>query len=152
MIIWDGACHVHEEFSLKGILKLKKENPDAKLLSHPECKKNILNISDHIGSTSSIIKFSVSDNNKIYIVATESGIIHQMKIESPEKIFIPAPPIDSKNTCNCNECEYMRLHTLEKLYNCLKYELPEINLDEELRKKAEVPIRRMLEISKKLNI
>jgi len=148
MIIWDGACHVHEAFSLEKIIELKTRNPEAKIIAHPECEKQILIIADHIGSTSSLLKFTMNDNNITYIVATEPGIIHQMRKESPSKIFIPAPPKDS--TCGCNDCNFMKLITLKKLYNCLKYELPEVTLDEKLRIKAEKPIRRMLEISNKI--
>jgi len=150
MVLWDGACHVHEEFSVEEIIRLKHENPGAKVLAHPECEKPVLFIADHIGSTASILKFSQLDDTDTYIVATESGIIHQMKKASPKKEFIPAPPKDS--TCGCNDCNFMKVNTLEKLYNCLKYELPEITLDEELRLKAEKPIRKMLEISEKLGL
>lgn len=150
MVLWDGACHVHEEFSLEGILELKKTHPDAKVLAHPECEKPVLLVADHIGSTASLLNFSASDSGLKYIVATESGIIHQMKKKSPSKEFIPAPPKDS--TCGCNDCNFMKLNTVEKLYNCIKYELPEVTLDEELRKKAELPIIRMLDISKKLGL
>jgi quinolinate synthase len=145
MIVWDGACHVHEQFSLDKIIKLKKENPDAKLLTHPECKKPILLISDFIGSTAAMLDYSLKDDSKKYIVATEPGILHQMQKKSPQKIFIPAPPIDS--TCGCNDCNYMKLNTLKKIYIALKYEKPEILLSDELIKKAVIPIRRMLEIS-----
>ncbi len=150
MLIWDGACHVHEEFSLEKILELKNKNPDAKIIAHPECQKQILIISDHIGSTSSLLKFTKLDNGKIYIVATESGILHQMKKISPDKIFIPAPPKDS--TCGCNDCKYMKLINLDKLYNTLKYELPEIIMNDELIKMAVKPIKQMLEISEKLGL
>ncbi len=150
MIIWDGACHVHEEFSLEKILELKQENPDAKIIAHPECIKPLLLTADHIGSTSSLLKYTINDNSRKYIVATEAGIIHQMRKANPEKTFIPAPPKDS--TCGCNECNFMKLNTLEKIYTCLKYEMPEIILDEGLRKKAEKPILKMLEISEKKGI
>lgn len=150
MLLWDGACHVHKEFDLKAILKLKEENPDAKIIAHPECEKPILLVSEHVGSTSSLLKFTQSDNADKFIVATESGILHQMKKYSPNKTFIPAPALDS--TCGCNDCNYMKLNTMEKLYNCLKYELPEVNVDEQLRKKAEKSIIRMLEISDKLGL
>ncbi len=150
MLIWDGACHVHEEFSLEKILELKNKNPDAKIIAHPECQKQILIISDHIGSTSSLLKFTKLDNGKKYIVATESGILHQMKKISPDKIFIPAPPKDS--TCGCNDCKYMKIINLDKLYNTLKYELPEIIMNDELIKMAVKPIKRMLEISEKLGL
>ena len=150
MVIWDGACHVHEEFSLERILQLKEENPDAKVIAHPECEKPILIIADHIGSTSSLLNFTKSDTASKFIVATESGIIHQMKKANPHKIYIPAPPKDS--TCACNDCKFMKLITLKKLYNCLKYELPEVLVEEEIRKKAEGSILRMLDISAKLNL
>jgi quinolinate synthase len=149
MVIWEGACHVHEEFSLERILEIKKFHPKAKILAHPECKKHILLISDFIGSTSALLDYTKKDTNNEYIVATESGIIHQMKLAHPEKEFIPAPPIDS--TCGCNDCRFMKLISLKKLYNCIKYELPEIILDEELRIKAEIPIKRMLQLSEKFN-
>ena len=144
MVVWDGACHVHEEFSLERILEIKKDNPEAKIICHPECQKPIQIVSDFIGSTSALLNFVKHDNGKSYIVATESGILHQMRKDNPDKILMPAPPADS--TCACNDCKYMKLHTLEKLYNCLKYEMPEILMDEELRKKAEIPIIKMLEI------
>ena len=147
MLLWEGACHVHEQFSLEKILELKKEYPNALLLAHPECKKYILEIADHVGSTSSIIKFARESDNKQFIVATESGILHQMQKENPEKEFIPAPPEDS--TCACNDCFYMKMNTLEKLYLCLKNERPEIFVDEDVRIKAVKPIERMLEISAK---
>ncbi|MGC9343535.1 MAG: quinolinate synthase NadA [Bacteroidales bacterium] len=150
MVIWDGACHVHEEFSLERILDLKKENPDAKIIAHPECEKPILIVADHIGSTSSLLKFSQMDTGNKYIVATESGILHQMQKESPNKIFIPAPPKDS--TCACNDCKFMKMITLKKLYNTLKFEAPEVTLDEEIRKKAEGSILKMLEISERLGL
>jgi quinolinate synthase len=149
MLIWDGACHVHEEFSLEKIMELKKEHTEAKVIAHPECKQPVLQISDHIGSTASLLKFVEKDKAKVYIVATESGIIHQMKKIHSKKLFIPAPPIDS--TCGCNDCNYMKLNTLEKIYNCLKYEVPEVELDEETIIKAKKPIERMLELSKNIN-
>jgi quinolinate synthase len=145
MIIWDGACHVHEEFSLEKILEIKKCFPESKILAHPECKKHILIVSDFIGSTSALLKYVEKDDCKTYIVATESGIIHQMQKACPEKIFIPAPPIDS--SCGCNDCKFMKLITLQKIYNCLLLESPEIFIEENLRKKAEGSILRMLEIS-----
>ncbi|MCF8379897.1 MAG: quinolinate synthase NadA [Bacteroidales bacterium] len=147
MIIWDGACHVHEDFSLERILDLKKENPEAKIIAHPECQKPILIVSDFIGSTSDLLKFTIKDSANIYIVATESGILHQMKIQSPSKIFLAAPPKDS--TCGCNDCKFMRLITLKKLYNTLKYELPEVVVEENIRKRAEGSIIRMLELTEK---
>ncbi len=150
MVIWDGACHVHEEFSLERILDLKKEYSNAKIIAHPECEKPIRIVADHVGSTSSLLQFSREDNANTYIVATESGIIHQMRLASPQKSFIPAPPKDS--TCACNDCKYMKLISLNKIYNTIKYEQPEVILSNELVKKAEVSIRRMLEISDKLRI
>ena len=147
MLLWDGVCHVHEQFSLERILELKKEYPSALLLAHPECPGYLLQITDHVGSTSSILKFATQSDNKQFIVATEAGILHQMQRENPNKEFIPAPPEDS--TCACNECFYMKMNTLEKLYLCLKNERPEIFVDEETRIKAVKPIERMLELSTK---
>ncbi len=146
MILWDGACHVHEKFSVEKIIALKEQNPDAEILAHPECKKPLLMIADHVGSTASILKYSQKSMSKRFIVATESGIIHQLQLFSPEKIFIPAPPNDS--TCACNDCEYMKLNSLEKIYNTLLYEWPEIKIDEDIRVKAVKPIEKMLDISK----
>lgn len=150
MVIWDGACHVHEEFSVEKIVELKKKHPDAKVLAHPECKKVVLVLADFIGSTSALLKYSKNDSANTYIVATESGILHQMQKENPTKTFIPAPPIDS--TCGCNDCIYMKMITLEKIYQSLLTEQPEVILDEELRKKAEKSIIRMLEISQRLGL
>lgn len=150
MVIWDGACHVHEEFSLERILELKKVHPDAKIIAHPECEKPILLVADHIGSTTSLLNFSIRDSGRKFIVATESGILHQMRKESPDKHFIAAPPKDS--TCACNDCSYMKLISLKKIYNTLKYELPEITLEQELMDKARGSIVRMLDISSKLNL
>lgn len=150
MKLWDGACHVHEQFSLEKIVQLKKEYPDALLLAHPECKSTILTLADKIGSTAALLKYSTQSSATQFIVATESGILHEMQKQNPEKKFIPAPPNDS--TCACNECNFMRLNTLDKLYNCLKYEQPEITVNTEISKKALVPIRRMLDISAKLGL
>ncbi len=150
MILWDGACHVHEKFSVEKIVKLKEENPNAKLLAHPECKKPLLMLADHIGSTAALLNYSVKDDANQYIVATESGIIHQMKLKSPDKVFIPAPPNDS--TCACNDCNFMRLNTMEKLYNSLKYSWPTIEVEEDIRVKAVKPIERMLDISAQLGL
>ena len=147
MLLWEGVCHVHEQFSLIKILELKKEYPEALLLAHPECPKYLLEVADHVGSTSSILKYATTSDKKQFIVATEAGIIHQMQKENPDKLFLPAPPEDS--TCACNECFYMKMNTLEKLYLCLKLEKPEIFVDEETRLKAVKPIERMLEISAK---
>jgi quinolinate synthase len=149
IVIWNGTCHVHEEFSLEAILRLKKENPDAKIIVHPECELPVRMIADFIGSTSSLLKFSKSSASS-YIVATEVGIIHQMQKENPLKKFIPAPPKDS--TCGCSECSFMKLITLEKIYNSLDKEAPEILIDAEILLKAQKPILRMMEISKKLGL
>ena len=145
MVLWDGACHVHERFSLEKILELKNEYPDALLLAHPECKTVILKIADCIGSTSALLDYSIKSQAKEFIVATESGILHEMKMKNPDKTFIPAPPDDS--TCACNECNFMKLNTMEKLYNCLKYEMPEIFVDDEVIRRAVRPINKMLELS-----
>jgi quinolinate synthase len=150
MVIWDGSCHVHEEFSLERILELKEEYPDSKIIAHPECEKPVLIVADFIGSTSGLLKFIMKDEGNIYIVATESGILHQMRKERPEKTFIPAPPKDS--TCACSDCRFMKLISPKKIYNTLKYEMPEITLDDEIIKKAREPIIRMLEISKRLKL
>ena len=145
MVLWNGACMVHEIFSLEKIIKLKERNPKAKLLAHPECEEAVLNQADYIGSTTGILKFSQEDSCQEFIVATETGILHQMMKASPNKTFIPAPP---NNNCACNDCPHMKLNTLEKIYLCMKYEQPEITLDETMRKKAKGSILRMLEISK----
>lgn len=150
MVIWDGACHVHEEFSLEKILALKEKHPNARIIAHPECIKPILIVADFIGSTAGLLKFTSHDDAREYIVATESGIIHQMKKANPGKVFLPAPPKDS--TCACSDCNFMKLNTIKKLYTCMKYELPEILVEENIRVKAEYSIRRMLEISEKLGI
>ena len=150
MKLWDGACHVHEQFSLEKIIDLQKQHPQAELLAHPECKKVVLMLADHIGSTASILKHATQSDKQDFIVATESGILHQMKAENPSKTFIPAPPNDS--TCACNECEFMRLNTLEKLYACLRDESPEVLVEESLRKKAESSIIKMLDISAELGL
>ena len=144
MLLWNGACMVHEIFSLEKITKLKIRHPKAKLIAHPECEDAVLAIADYIGSTTALLKYSQTDSSKEYIVATESGILHQMQKSSPNKTFIPAPP---NNSCACNDCPYMKLNTLEKLYLCLKYETPAIHMDEQLRQAAKKPIDRMLEIS-----
>jgi quinolinate synthase len=150
MVIWDGACHVHEEFSLERILELKKTYPDAQIIAHPECEKPILLVADHIGSTTSLLNYTMRDEGKKYIVATESGILHQMKKANPEKMFIPAPPKDS--TCACNDCKFMKMISLKKIYNTLKYELPEITLEQDLMDQARGSITRMLEISDRLHL
>lgn len=150
MLLWNGACHVHEKFSLEKILQLKAEHPNAKILVHPECKGPVIKVADKVGSTAALLKFSISDEATEFIVATESGILHEMQKACPEKTFIPAPPEDS--TCACNECNYMKLITMQKLYNCLKYEWPTVEVDKEIARKAIRPINKMLEISEKLGI
>jgi quinolinate synthase len=150
MIIWNGTCHVHEEFSLEAILRLKKEYPDAKIIVHPECELPVRLVADFIGSTSSLLKFTRKDKGNCYIVATEAGIIHQMIKENPGKKYIPAPPRDS--TCGCSECSFMKLITIEKILNCLKNEQPEITLDDKIIMRAQKPIKRMMEISEKLGL
>lgn len=145
MVLWDGACHVHEQFSLEKIIALKQAHPEAELIAHPECKQPVLTLADFIGSTAALLSYVTQSEHKTFIVATESGILHQMRQNEPNKTFIPAPPNDS--TCACNECNFMRVNTLEKLYLCLKNESPAISLDENLRKQAERCILRMLELS-----
>jgi quinolinate synthase len=150
MVLWDGACHVHDDFSLERILELKQSNLDAKIIAHPECQKQILIVSDYVGSTLDLLNFTKSDKSDKYIIATESGVIHQMKKANPQKTFIPAPPNDV--TCACNDCKYMKLITLQKLYDCLLNETPEIFVEETVRLKAEKSIRRMLDLSKSFNL
>ena len=146
MKLWDGACHVHEQFSIEKLLKLKQENEDAKILVHPECSKPIRLIADKVGSTQALLNFAVSDDSTKFIVCTESGILYQMQKQCPEKTFIPAPPEDG--TCACNECNFMKMITLEKLYNSLLYLEPRIEVDPKVAEKAVKPIERMLEMSK----
>jgi quinolinate synthase len=150
MLLWNGACHVHSKFSVERILKLKEIYPQAKVLAHPECKGAVLKLADFVGSTAAILKFAQRDESKEFIVATESGILHKMQLACPQKVFIPAPPDDS--TCACNECNFMRLNTMEKLYQCLLDESPEIFVDKDIAEKAIKPIQRMLEISAKLGL
>jgi quinolinate synthase len=145
MLLWNGACMVHEIFSLEKITKLKVRHPLAKLIAHPECEEPILKMADYIGSTTGLLKYTQKDDAVEYIVATETGILHQMMKASPQKTFIPAPP---ENNCACNDCPHMKLNTLEKIYLCMEYELPEITMEEELRLAAKKPIDRMLEISR----
>lgn len=149
MLLWNGACMVHEIFSLEKITKLKVRHPKAKLIAHPECEAAVLEIADYIGSTTQLLKYSETDSSNEYIVATETGILHQMQQNSPKKTFIPAPP---NNNCACNDCPYMKLNTLEKLYICMQYELPEITMDENLRLAAKLPMDRMMDISKKAGL
>ncbi|KAA6349889.1 Quinolinate synthase A [termite gut metagenome] len=150
MLLWNGACHVHEQFSVEKIVTLKYTYPDAVVLAHPECKSVVLKLADFIGSTAALLKYAVDSNKNCFIVATESGILHEMQKQCPQKTFIPVPPEDS--TCACSECGFMRLNTMEKLYNCLKYEYPEIEVDGDIIAKAVKPIRKMLEISNTIAI
>ncbi|MBE0677691.1 MAG: quinolinate synthase NadA [Bacteroidales bacterium] len=150
ILVWDGACHVHEQFSLEAILKLKNENSGARVIAHPECERPVRMVADYIGSTSGLLSFVSKDKGSVYIVATEPGIIYQMKKAEPEKKFIPAPPKDS--TCGCSECSFMKLITLEKIYKSLKFEEPEVTVDPSIIERAAVPIKRMLAISAKLGL
>ena len=145
MVLWNGACIVHEIFSLEKLTKLKIRHPRAKVIAHPECEEPILRLADYIGSTTGLLKYSMENSATEFIVLTETGILHQMQKNSPHKTFIPAPP---DNMCACNDCPYMKLNTLEKLFLCMKYEQPEILMDEEIRLAALKPIQRMLAISK----
>lgn len=149
LVLWNGACMVHEIFSQQRILKLKSQHPEAKFIAHPECEEAVLSMADYIGSTTGLLKYTIENPAKEFIVATESGIIHQMEKANPDKVFIPAPP---NNTCACNDCPHMKRNTLEKLYLCLKNELPEITLPEAIITKAQKPIERMLEISAQLGL
>lgn len=144
MLLWNGSCMVHEIFSLDKIRKLKQQHPNAKVIAHPECEEHVLAESEFIGSTTALLNHTISDPATEFIVVTEPGIIHQMQLASPDKTFIPAPP---ENTCACNECPHMKLNTLEKLYLCMKYEVPEINIDPRIADRALLPLKRMLEIS-----
>ncbi len=150
MLVWDGACHVHEQFSVEKMVEIKKQHPQAVILAHPECKGAVLKLANVVGSTAALLKYAVAHPEKEYIVATEAGILHEMRKKCPQTTFIPAPPMDS--TCGCNECNFMRLNTLEKLYNCLKDETPEITVDPAVAEKAVRPIKRMLEISAQLGL
>ena len=149
MVLWNGACMVHEIFSLEKIIKLKIRHPQAKVIAHPECEEHVLRIADYIGSTTGLLKYSIENAAKEFIVVTETGILHQMQKSSPNKTFIPAPP---NNSCACNDCPHMKLNTLEKLYLCMEYETPEIVMDESLLKLAKKPIERMLAISKQYGL
>lgn len=148
MLLWDGCCHVHSRFSLEQILELKKANPDAKIICHPECKRPIVLASDFVGSTAALLSHIADSSADTFIVATEDGILHQMKQSFPNKTFIPAPPEFETGMCGCNNCEYMKLNTLEKVYLTLKYELPEITLDKDIAVRARKPIDAMLNLSK----
>lgn len=149
MVLWNGACMVHEIFSLEKITKLKIRHPKAKLIAHPECEEAVLAIADYIGSTTQLLKYSQTDSCQEYIVATETGILHQMQQNSPNKTFIPAPP---NNSCACNDCPHMKLNTLEKLYICMQYETPELIMDETLRLQAKKSMDRMMDISRKAGL
>ncbi len=146
MLLWNGSCIVHEIFSIQKITQLKLRHPEALFIAHPECEAPVLEIADFIGSTTALLNFTTKSSASSFIVATETGIIHQMALASPNKTFIPAPP---DNSCACNDCPHMKLNTLEKLYLCLKYETPEILMDQDLLNKAKIPLTRMLEISSK---
>ena len=149
LVLWNGACMVHEIFSQQRILKLKEQHPNAKFIAHPECEDTILQMADYIGSTTGLLNYSIKNEAKEFIVATESGIIHQMEKANPDKIFIPAPPT---NNCACNDCPHMKRNTLEKLYLCLKNELPEVTVPMNIIERAKKPIERMLEISARLGL
>ena len=145
MVLWNGACMVHEQFSVEKIVELMNQHPDAEMIAHPECEKPVLLLAKQIGSTAALLSYVQKSNSNKFIVATESGIIHQMQKACPDKIFIPAPSVDS--TCGCNDCSFMKLNSMRKLYLCLKNELPEITLSDEVIEKARIPIERMLKIS-----
>ena len=149
MVLWDGTCEVHDILSTEAVINLKIENTDAKLIAHPECKAAVLELADYVGSTTAMLNFTKNDDSQKYIVATETGILHQMRKNSPNKEFIIVP---TDETCSCNDCPYMKLNTLEKLYLCMKNEKPEIKLSDQVIKMAEKPIRKMLDISKKMNL
>jgi quinolinate synthase len=150
ILVWNGACHVHEEFSLEAIIRLKNENPEAKVIVHPECELPVRMVADYIGSTSALLNYSRNDNAKTYIIATEPGIIHQMQKANPHKSYIPVPPKDS--TCGCSECNFMKLISVKKILECIENESPEIFVDEDIISKAVIPIQRMMDISKKLGL
>ena len=149
MLLWNGGCHVHERFSVDEIIKLKKENPEAIVLAHPECKGPVLAIADVVGSTAVLLKYATDNPGKKYIVATEAGILHEMKRKCKDTEFIPVPPEISEGGvgCSCNECQYMKMNTMEKLYNTLKYECPEVDVDKETAQQAVKSINKMLELS-----
>ena len=149
MLLWNGTCEVHDILSLEKIIELKIKNPDAKLIAHPECKAQVLELADFVGSTTALLKFTKNDDSQKFIVATETGILYQMRKISPQKEFIIVP---SDETCACNDCSYMKLNTMEKLHNCLLNEKPEIVLSEKVINQAKQPIERMLDISRKLNL
>ena len=150
MLLWDGGCHVHERFSVEGIKQLKQKHPDAKVLAHPECTGEVAALADKVGSTAALLKFCINDDAQKFIVVTEVGILHEMQKSAPQKTFIPAPSNEEPRACN--ECNYMKLITMRKLYNCIKYEWPTIEVDPEIAEKAVRPINKMLEISRKLGL
>ena len=149
MLLWQGGCHVHERFSVEAIVKMKKEHPQALVLAHPECKGPVLKVADVVGSTAVLLKYAVEHPDNEYIVATEAGILHEMQRKCPSTSFLPVPPEVSEATvgCSCNECQYMKMNTMLKLYNTLKYEWPEVDVEEEVAREAVKPIERMLELS-----
>ena len=149
MVLWDGTCEVHDILNTESIITMKEQNPDAKLIAHPECNAPVLALADYIGSTTGMLKYTEKDDHQKYIVATETGILHQMKLASPEKEFLVVP---SDETCSCNDCPYMKLNTMEKLYLAMKNGAPSIELDAETIELGKKPIVRMLEISKKLKL
>ncbi|MDF3077054.1 MAG: quinolinate synthetase [Sphingobacteriaceae bacterium] len=149
LVLWNGACMVHEIFSQQKITRLRERHPSAKFIAHPECEDVVLNMADYIGSTTGLLKYTMNNPAKEFIVATESGIIHQMEKANPGKVFIPAPP---NNTCACNDCPHMKRNTLEKLYLCMKHELPEVTVPSNIIERAKLPIQRMLDISEKLGL
>ena len=150
MLLWDGACHIHERFSVEKLIELKKENPEAKVLLHPECKGAIVKLADVVGSTAALLNYAVKSEAESFLVVTESGILHEMRKQCPQKNFIPVPPED--NGCACNECNYMRLVTLEKVYNTLLHEWPEVDVPADVAEAAIRPIQRMLDISEQLGL
>jgi quinolinate synthase len=149
MLLWNGGCHVHERFSVEKIIELKKQYPDAVVMAHLECKAPVLAVADVKGSTATMLNYAQQSNKKQFIVATEAGILHEMQRSCPDRLFIPVPPEISESglECSCNECQYMKMNTLEKVYNCLKNENPQIEIDPEIAKEAVKPIERMLELS-----
>ncbi len=147
MMIWDGACVVHEAFSIDKLIEVHKENPKAKIIAHPESPDYILKVSEYVGSTSGMINYVKNSSAQEFIVATEAGILHEMRKEAPDKTFIPAPVEDT--SCSCSECPYMKMNTMKKLYLCMKYELPEVKVSKDIREKALIPIQKMLDISSK---
>ncbi len=149
MVLWDGTCEVHDILETEAVINLKEENPDAKLIAHPECKAPVLELADFVGSTTALLNYTIKNDSKKFIVATETGILHQMKKESPKKQFII---VATDETCSCNDCMFMKMNTMEKLYLCMKNEKPEIIIDKELIEKSVRPIERMLEISRKEGI